>query len=425
MPPSQPCPPPSAAPGAPAGSSATTVAPERDPRARAAALLAGDGARELFEVATAEAGARLVDTSLRSIHQRAGRSVTHVHEARLEVAGEVQEVLLVAHLDRRTFPEGAFVLRRGADEVAVWRFPYDPYLPGLPSALDAGRVRELLDGLGAAPGQVHLRTRAYRPTRRGVVEVTIDGPEAAGRVLYLKVFTGDRATELAEVHRQLHVAGLGVPRVIGVAAAQGILALEALPGPTLRAALVAGSPLPDPVQLVAVSERFAASGLVAKRDPRAFADPLRHVEVLAGLVPDRAAEVADLAAAAAAVDGPLVPVHGDLHDGQLLLTGEQVTGILDVDGSGTGLVAQDAGNLVAHVTAVGEVWPEVAGRAAAYADALADAYRPLVGAEALARATAGGWLALATGPHRSQDEGWQAATHRRIDRAAASLAGRV
>jgi hypothetical protein len=168
-------------------------------------------------------------------------------------------VLLVSHVDARPLPPGTFTLRAGDDEVAVWRFPYDPCLPGLPSAVCRPRVRELLDGLSAPAGRVSLRTRAYRPSRRAVVEVTITGPTHTGRMLYLKVLPGDRADELAGVHRQLTPA-VPVPRVIGVAPAQGILAIEALGGVTLRPALTSGAPLPSADELVDLSRRFAASG---------------------------------------------------------------------------------------------------------------------------------------------------------------------
>jgi hypothetical protein len=332
-------------------------------------------------------------------------------------------VLLVSHVDRRELPAGAFALTRGGIPVAVWRFPHDPYLPGLPSAISPARVRELLDALGGLLGDVTLHTRAYRPSRRAVVEVTVHGADAVGRILYLKVLAGDRAEELAGLHRQL-VDHVPVPRVIGVARRQGIVALEALDGRTLRAALVAGMPLPDPGALVELSQRFVASELVSTRDPRAFADPSRHVDGLARLAPDRAHAVAEVATAARQVDAPLVPVHGDLHDGQLLLDElGQVTGLLDVDGAGPGLLAQDAGNLVAHLAVLGEVWPEVRDRAETYAAAVADAYRPITGAEPLARATAGAWLGLATGPHRAQDPGWEDTTRARIDRAVRELRG--
>src|SRR5690606_32247018 len=133
--------------------------------------------------------------------------------------------------------------------------------------------------------------------------------------------------------------------------------------------------------------------------------------------PDLGSTIAEVAHAAVTVTGEAVPVHGDLHDGQLLITDGKVTGLLDVDGAGTGLIAEDAGNLVAHVAAIGEVRPDLADLAEGYAASLADAYRPVVGAEMLARTTAGAWLALATGPFRAQDDGWPEAARRRILRA--------
>ena len=397
--------------------------PPPDPL-RAARHLVEPDVQELLATATEAAGGVLEHALLRSVHNRSGRSLSHVYGASIRVDEEVRDVLLVAHVDARPLPDGAFELTSGEDRVAVWRFPHDPFLPGLASAIDEARVRELLDRLGAPPGRVRLLTRAYRPSRRAVVEVTIQGDAGTGRVFYLKVLAGDRAQEIATIHRQL-IPTVPVPGVVGVAGEQGIVALEALGGDTLRTTLVQGRALPDPGGLVELSERFAASGLSTRRDPRAFADPVRHVDPLAVLVPDQRDRLERVAAAAADIDQPLVAVHGDLHDGQLLLTDGAITGLLDVDGSGRGWLAQDAGNLIAHVQAVGEVWPEVADRVETFAAAIADAYRPIVGPDVLARATSGAWLGLATGPHRAQDAGWQTLTRDRIARAERELPARA
>lgn len=397
--------------------------PTPDPMRAARHLVAPD-VQELLATATEAAGGVLEQATLRSVHDRAGRSVSHVYAASIRVGDEVRDVLLVAHVDARPLPDGAFELRSGDDRVAVWRFPHDPFLPGLASAIDEQRVRELLDRLGGPPGRVRLLTRAYRPSRRAVVEVTIEGDAGTGRVLYLKVLAGDRAQEIAAIHRQL-APTLPVPGIVGVAGDQGIVALEALAGDTLRSALVEGRALPDPAALVELSERFAASGLTTRRDPRAFADAGRHVEPLAALVPDQRGRLERVATAAADIDQPLVAVHGDLHDGQLLLSGGPITGLLDVDGSGQGWLAQDAGNLIAHVQAVGEVWPEATERVEAFAASVAEAYRPLIGSDPLARATAGAWLGLATGPYRAQDAGWPDLTRARIARAERELPARA
>lgn len=385
--------------------------------------LSAEARDELLATACEAAGTQLLRASLRSVHHRSGRSVSWVHEATLRIGDEDREVLLVVHVDARRLPDGAFVLTRGGHRVAVWRFPHDPFLVGLPSAIDPGRVREMLDGLGAPAGEVRLHTRAYRPARRGVVEVHLDG-ESAGRIVYLKVLTGTRASELAGIHRTLS-PHIPVPRVVGVAASQGILAMEALAGATLGSALHGALRLPEPDALVELSDRIAASGVSSRRDPRAFADPSRHVDVLCALVPDRADDVVRIVDDVSTLDGPLVGVHGDMHGGQLLLGDDgTVTGVLDVDGAGRGLMAHDAGNLVAHLDVLGEIHPQVANRASTYAAAVADAYRERVGTRALAQATAAAWIGLATGPHRAQDADWPERTRRRIDRARAALADR-
>lgn len=374
--------------------------------------------RSLLSTATRAAGGRLITNELRSVHHRPQRSRSVVHEATLEVAEQRLEVLLVTHVDLRGFPEDAFVLAADDVEVAVWRFPHDPYLPGLPSAISPERVRELLDQLGAAPGTVTLRTRAYRPTRRAVVEVRVEGP-VSGRVLYFKVLPLPRARSVARRHRQLTAAGLPVPRLVGVAEQQGIVAIEALGGLTVAEALRAGAPVPEPGALVSLSRRFSGSGISGSRDPRAFADPIRHVALLAGLLPARADEIAALAKEAADLEAPLVGVHGDLHPGQLLLGPDgAITGVLDVDGAGQGYLAHDAGNLIAHLEATGDLDPSITVAAHAYAREVAAAYTEVVGADALARATAASWIGLATSAHRAQESRWREQLEHRIDRAA-------
>jgi hypothetical protein len=388
---------------------------------RTATLLEGEQVTGLLVAACDHAGVRLLDHRRRSVHRRADRSVSHVFEARVAAPDGERDVLLVAHADARPLPSSALALERGRERVAVWRFPHDPYLPGLPSAVDPGRVRELLDRLGAEAGSIRLHTRAYRPSRRAVVEVAVETNGMRRRLLYLKMLSGDRATRLADRYRQL-AGHLPVPEVVGVAASQGLVAFEALPGRTLRSVLAAGDPAPEPAELLEVSHRLAASGLASASSPRAFADPARHVELLRELAPDAADTVERVAQAASRVDGPPVPVHGDLHAGQLLVERAGITGLLDVDGAGTGLLAHDAGSLVAYLQVLGELHPKRRDRLESYAAGVADAYRPVVGRTPLARATAGAWLALATAAHRSQEPGWQTTTRARIGRAAAELA---
>ncbi|MEX1178286.1 MAG: hypothetical protein WEB09_07475 [Nitriliruptor sp.] len=391
-----------------------------DPATQVGPVLTGPEAADVLGAALGAADLHLDAWRLDSIHHRVGRSLSALYAARvLDEAGTAHDLALVAHVDRKPVPAGPVEVTVDDVPVWVWRFPDDPFLPGLPSATSAVRVRELLDGLGVGPGEVGLRIRAYRPSRRAVVEVSIAGAETEGRVLYLKVLVGDRAARLGIVHRELAAAGVPVPGVVGVAAAQGILAIRALPGATLRTALAEGAPVPPPEALVEISERLARTPLSAGADPTRFADPTRHVAVLTDLCPDLRDDLERTADVARSVGGPRVPVHGDLHDAQLLVAGDEVVGVLDVDGAGEGLLAQDAGSFVAHLEAIGEVWPDVGDRVRDYAAQVAAAYERLLDPRDLARGVAGAWLGLATGPYRVQDAGWERFTRGRIARAAA------
>jgi hypothetical protein len=393
--------------------------PTSDPAAAVSAHLTGPDAADVLGAALEAADLELDGWRLDSVHHRVGRSLSTVYAARVVTGDEqVHDLALVAHVDAKPVPEGAVTVDVAGTPVSVWRFPNDPFLPGLPSATSHRRVRELLDRLGVIAGAIELEVRAYRPSRRAVVEVTVEGVEEAGRVLYLKVLAGGRAARLARVHGELE-GHLPVPAVVGVAPEQGILAIRALPGATLRTALVERMPVPGAGELVQLSERLAAAPLTSGADPTRFADPTRHVEVLVELVPERRADLERVAAVARDFAGPRVPVHGDLHDAQLLIEDGRIVGLLDVDGAGTGWLAQDAGSLVAHLEALGEVWPAADARVRAYADEVAHAYGRLLDPADLARGAAGAWLGLATGPYRVQDTGWERHTRRRIDRAVA------
>jgi len=389
-------------------------------------LLIGPDAAPVLQAALAASGIGLADHEIRSVHRRGGSSASVVYDVALMEVGEQRQAQLVAHVDARTVPDGATIVQAGDVAIHVWRFPHDPYLPGLPSALDPVRVRGMLDRVGGPPGEVTLHTLAYRPTRRAVIEVALGVDR--GRVLFLKVLGGrtskrvrERTEALAEVHRRLG-RHLPVPRLIGSSPGQGLIAMTALPGRTLRTLVVNGSPLPDPTDLVELSRRLARIRNVSTgADPRRYADITRHVRHLSHLLPDEAPLLARIAAKVATLAGPVGTVHGDLHDGQLLFRDDvSLTGVLDVDGVGPGDLASDAGRLVAHVEAA-DLAADLAASAREYPEQLWEAYRDLVDPRETAKGAAAAWVGLATGPYRAHRPDWPTATRARLARAAAWL----
>lgn len=392
----------------------------------AVGLLTGPAAAPVLQAALAASEIGLSGHVIRSVHRRGGSSASVVFDVDILEAGEPRATQLVAHVSTRSIPDGATVIQAEHLTIHVWRFPHDPYLPGLASALDPARVRELLDRVGGPEGEVGLRTRAYRPTRRAVVEVAIG--ENRGRVLYLKVLGGRtpdrvraRTEALADVHRRLG-EHLPVPRLVGTSVHQGLIAMTALSGRTLRTLLVHGAPLPEPARLVELSRGLAGIPDVdSGSDPRRYADITRHVRHLGELLPDQQPLLARVAAAAATLTGPVGTVHGDLHDGQLLFDEDlELSGVLDVDGVGPGDLASDAGRLVAHIEAA-DLVADLAEPARSYPDRLWEAYGELVDPREAAKGAAAAWVGLATGPYRSHRPEWEEATRERLARAASWL----
>ena len=344
---------------------------------------------------------------LRQVDHRPGRSTTATWDVRVhDRDGDRTQVL------------GVRLLADGT--AAVWRFPDDPDLPGLAAATDDRQVRALLDRCDADPGPVELRVRSYRPGRRAVVEVRTPSVR-----LFLKVVRPSALPALAERHRLLRAAGLPAPQALA-AHEDGRLLLEALPGTPLRTRLREGAdPAPSGAEVLELLDLLPA-GLLALPRPPSWTDAVRHsAAVTAAALPgerDRCTQLAD--AVRAAVDAGVSdePVHGDLYEAQLLLSGGRISGLLDVDTAGPGRRADDLACLLGHAHVLAQLEPAHAGTTRALADRwLADFDRRVDPADLRAR-TAGVVVSLATGPHRVQAAGWQDLTRARLDLAEQWLA---
>ncbi len=369
----------------------------------------------------------------RSVHSHGGSSRSVVFEVDVEPRAEDGDgsaqrgrtVLVVAHSSASRVPSGDRAARfthLGA-RVHVWPFPHDPYMPGLATAVNRRDAGALLASLGLGDGGLAtLRTRAYRPTRRAVVAVRPDARSAPA--LYRKVLGGrtaarvvERAEALATTHDHL-ARHLPVPPVLSRDLSAGLVDLGALPGETLRSLLRAGRTLPPAEEVAELVRRLVAVPRFAhEADPARYADVTRHVTTLRQLLPERSQDLAAIAAAVADIGGPVGMLHGDLHDGQLLVEDGHLTGMLDVDGVGSGPIALDIGRLVANVEVAQDHGPDGARVAPGYARALEHALTDLAPAPDVAAAAAAAWIGLATGPHRVQSSRWRERTHQRIDRA--------
>lgn len=376
-------------------------------------LLLGEDAGELLAAVAAAAGGELSSWRPRQVDHQPGRFTVVQYKTDVTWPGcETRSETLVAATGERIPEQGAAVFDDGENRVAAWRWTNDPFLPGIAEALNPTAVAALLDELGVDGGAIQLRTVAYRPARRAVVEAT----GRRGR-LFLKVLRPNKVEDLHDLHRAL-TPELPVPRSLGWTDG-GVLVLTALPGDTLRKALRSSSPPPPtPEAVTALLDKLPAE--LAERPLRRHlvSSAEHHASVIAATVPGTKERLDDLLGAIRSTLDPTpvetVPVHGDLYEAQLLVDRGRFSGLLDVDTTGAGHRVEDLANFCAHLSVLSLMSDRPRNFKRYGADLLAHAeqhhsprqLRPRIAAAV---------ISLATGPFRVLERGWQQNTRRRLD----------
>jgi hypothetical protein len=378
--------------------------------ARELALLTDPDAAGMLAAALRPTGAELVSCRPRQVIYQPGRgtAVSYRTQVRWPDGAFGEETLAACTGD---LPAGALVLQDGADRVAVWRFPHDPDLPGLASACDEAAVAGVLEELGLGAGPVRLRTRAYRPRRRAVIEAI----GSRGR-LFIKVVRPDRVEALHHRHRLLVDNGVPAPQSLGWTAA-GIVVLRALPGRTLRQALRSRTLIPAGADILALLGRLPAE-LAKGRARQSWVDKAPHYAAVVGAaLPDEATRAAKLAEALATAVSPASPgpVHGDFYESQLLVDRGRICGLLDVDTAGPGDKLDDLACLLGHLSVLGQIDRDRAPIIKRAGAAYLRAFEATVPPAELRYRVAAVVVSLATGSHRVQERAWPATTRRRLD----------
>lgn len=257
----------------------------------------------------------------------------------------------------------------GNTDMRLWVHPRDPVLTGLPWATNAAAVARGLFG-GETDGEhAVLELAAYRPLRRAVIRATFK--ESA---VYLKVPQPDLAAGLRRRVEVAAAAGLPVPPLLAIApgenpASTSVLALGALPGQSLHRRL---SSVPDadfdPDALTDLLAGLPAAALEFPRRPSWSERVLDYAAASAAVLPACAERIMNCAreadAAVRAADaGPVVPVHGDFHGGNLLALsgrgGPELSGLLDLDGLGPGHRVDDLACFLGHLFVFAALNPSV------------------------------------------------------------------
>ncbi|GMQ86092.1 MAG: hypothetical protein BMS9Abin07_1664 [Acidimicrobiia bacterium] len=379
-----------------------------DPDLPALSTLLGADADELLSGVLAELGARLVSSRIMQIRYVPGRSVTVQYrvEAEQHDGGKRREIFVAsAGIE---VPDHVPVLGADGIEIAVWRFPHDPFLPGLAPATDPDQIRGVLEQLGVIAEQVRLSTRAYRPGRRAVVEVV--APQAR---IFVKVLRPSRIADLQRLHRAM-AGSVPVPHSLGWSEDLGLVAMQAMHGRTLRKALESGTKrLPEGAQLRSLLDALPADpGASPVTGPRRSAT--NHAGLLRAVTPELGSRIdAIVDAVAGGPDEPTVPVHGDFHSSQVLVKGPEIVGLIDVDTVGVGYRSDDYGSILGHLATL-SLMSSSRRNLTRYGAALIKEFDATVDPIDLRLAIAASVFALATGPFRVSETNWPTQTERRI-----------
>lgn len=392
----------------PATSPADIPPPRADPAVPALEVLLGPGAAELLEGIATTRGLRLGSSfACRQVRYRPGRSV--VAEYTIEVTdGHARDRTIVTVAAGLDLPDGVAhgAIGDGDAPINWWWFPEDPLLPGLQIMHDPEARGRVLSQVGLPETDVTVRTRAYRATRRAVIEV-----RAGTHRLFVKVLDPERVSLVHDLHRRVHPL-IATPRSHGVAPEAGIVVLGEVPGMTLRQAVVARDWCrPGAVDEVARSfRRIPADGLPTLTSSR---DRLRSFRRLFEQIEPTGVDVVDHLIRSPLLDSDtLVPVHGDFHTGQIMIEPARgrVAGVVDLDTVGL------ADPLVDQASMLGQL-AVLASQDARYRplmDRLAARWVGSGSPERLAIWTAVHIVGMATGPFRAQEARWPEETVRRI-----------
>ena len=390
-------------------------------------LLATPDVADLLQAAVEHGGGALVSWRLDHIDAQPGHATTATYAAIVDWPFGRREELLGASAragSRTRTDERAVIFADGLREVAVWLYPNDPDLSGLPRTASTAAVADLLTEYRVLPypvnaEQIELDTIGYRPRRRAVLKVVVHAPH--GRiVLYVKAMRESVFAATVRRHELLLGAGVPAPQ-IAAATTDHLLILRELPGRPLATAMFDGVIPCRAEDLVSLLDAMPAeiAGL-PRRLPWVEAVDQYAVMVAAALpvVSDR---LAALVTAIHSGIGPAVPgtepVHGDFHEGQLLVTAGTVTGVLDIDTAGPGRRVDDLACLIAHLSTVQRMNTRQAARVQRLVRTWMPVFDERVDPVELRLRAAGVIISLATGPYRGQEPHWESETIAIIDAA--------
>jgi hypothetical protein len=394
-------------------------------------LLTSTDVQPLLATAVEHAGGTLVSWRLQHVDSQPGSSTTATYAAAVDWPTGRRDELLGASArvgGRRGNDDRAMVFGNGGREVAIWLYPDDPDLPGLRRAASVAELCALLAEHQVVPAPpppeaVALQMISYRPRRRAVLKVTING-SAGAETFFVKVLRETAVAPILERHRLLLGAGFPAP-VVAAITPDFCLVLPRVPGRPLAEALF-DETLPCAAEnLIGVLDAMPPAVVGLPRRPPWSDAVASYAEMVANAVPAATRQLSwlvnQITTGLAGIPPGNEPTHGDFHEGQVFVRGGMITGVVDIDTVGPGRRADDLACLLAHLSTVQRMSVEQAIGLNRLISLWAPVFEVRVDPTELRLRAAAVVISLATGPYRSQQPQWEAETATMLN-AAESLA---
>lgn len=390
-------------------------------------LLTGPRVEPLLRAAVEHQGGVLLGWSLDHVDAAPEHSTTATYLAQIRWEhGERTELLGVSARtgELSASDARAEIFDDGNRRVAVWLYPHDPDLLGLPTAAFPDRMADALNGGGAlarpvTAGQLSLSMIGYRPRRRAVVKVVVSDPH---EVFYVKVLRERLFADVYGKHTMLREAGIPAPEV-ALTTPDHLLVTREAPGMALARALFEPGDPCTAEDLIGILDAMPPAVAALERRPP-WADAVHHYSrMVSATLPEAGEELAWMAeqigTRLAQYPVGIEATHGDFHEGQLRVDGGRIVGILDVDTIGPGRRADDLACLIGHLSTIQRMNPAQEAKVRDLLARWVPVFDRRVDPVELRLRAAAVIISLATGPYRSQEVDWRQQTLQMIGSAVA------
>ncbi len=243
-------------------------------------------------------------------------------------------------------------------EAQVFRYPDDPYLPGLASIASATTAQDVLPRyVPLHPQRLYVEVVRYRPTSRAVLRHTVSWrrSDVQPLTLFVRAVPPERVPAFVAAGELAERSGFSLPRLAGHWAEGGVLWLASVPGDTVRS-LIRDGGAPEPGRIL---DGIAPLWASPPPDSTSRAPDLSlYLRATDGLL----RQVLEDEEARLTLRDAMVPLrrfveawkpsslaHNDFYDDQLLLTPEDRLVLADFEEVGPGDPLLDIGNFLAHL----------------------------------------------------------------------------